>query len=409
MNVEEIAARHRRAVSAELREGTPTKGTQGTLSRRRLERDLDLRLLAVGTPQAQLSGLVDAFVEYDRLIDVLVKNASLQERPVAPELVERVGQLLEKRVSADEHKIREGHEEAHSWLWVWGVGAGLGLLTIVTAFSWSASSDDSGWEWITLCLAGLGAVVAGLYTFRGAKDLTPMTRWLLLAAPLVVLVVATTLPQRGTQAVPAARVVVAVTVVAVLGALSLWIVLREPGRRNLQWAPTSVPLDMLLVNELGESGADPRRIPLIRAELDELLTRVRQEAQTQRVQGNWWGATFIVIGGLSAVLSGAAGVTATQAAESPWVVGLAISGAGLTALVTALNPGGRWEHARTIRLACESLAQEVGVFMRVDLGTTADEDDGREKIDEIAVKYDALLGVQERSRLKPIIDDSPSQ
>ena len=401
MTVEDIATKHMGLVSAQLLEVVPLAATQETLSRHRLERDLDLSLLPVGTSRATLTGVAAAFAEYDRLIDALVRDAMRRQQPVPKGLVDKLGQLLEK-------KVRESLGEAHTWLGVWVAGAALGLVTIVAAFSWSSGSDDSGWEWITLCLAGLGALVAGLYTFRGATDLNPLTRWLLLALPLVVLVVAATLPQGGTDDLPAAKVVVAATAVALLGGLSLWIVLSEPGRRIPQSARMVVPLERLLVTEPGETSAGSRR-PLIKAELDELLARVEQEATSQRVQGRRWAATFIVVGGLAASLSGAAGVTATQAdAESPWVIGLAVSGAGLTALMTALNPGGRWEQARTVRLACESLAQEVGVFVRVDLGTTPDDSVGRMKIDEIALKYDALLGVPERARLDPVpITDTP--
>jgi hypothetical protein len=53
--------------------------------------------------------------------------------------------------------------------------------------------------------------------------------------------------------------------------------------------------------------------------------------------------------------------------QAPWVVRRE-GGARLTALMTALNPGRRWEQARTLQLACQSLEQEVGVLIRLDLG-----------------------------------------
>lgn len=151
-------------------------------------------------------------------------------------------------------------------------------------------------------------------------------------------------------------------------------------------------------------GVEPRRASeryaALFAELETLRRRIAAEALSQKVAGRWWAAVFIGVGGLAALLSGAAGVTAAQPQQgglSDWVATLAIAGAGLTALTTALNPGWRWEQAHSLYLACQSLELEVRVLLRVDFG--ADGFDARERLGKIATQYDALLGVPERPRL----------
>jgi hypothetical protein len=401
VNIEEVVTSHRDKVFIELLKGPFTKATAATLRRLRVERDLDLGLLVAEIPPAKLWGIRGALAEYDSLIDVLVHDASRQQQSVPAALLDKVGEVLDSRIRENENRVKQANDSARSWLRVWGAGTALGLGVIVGAFSWAALSNPPGWEWVTVCLAGLGVVVAGLYTFRGATDLSPLSRWLILALPLVVLGLTITLPLNGTRDVPAAAAVAAACAVTILGGLSLWIILKDPGRRRPMSRSMSTPLEIFLGQGLAEAGTDARRISLIRGELEQLLARILKEARSQRAEGRWWGATFVVVGGFAAVLSGAAGVTANQKGTSSWVAWLAIGGAGLTALATALNPGRRWEQSRTLRLACESLAQEVGVFIRVDLGTVG-EAVGRTKIEEIALKYDALLGVQERSRLEPL-------
>jgi hypothetical protein len=75
---------------------------------------------------------------------------------------------------------------------------------------------------------------------------------------------------------------------------------------------------------------------------------------------------------------------------------LALGGAGLTALATTLNPGRRGESAASTAASCEALAREIGVMYRLDLDAELQDKHGRRALEDILIRYDAIVGVKGR-------------
>ena len=133
-------------------------------------------------------------------------------------------------------------------------------------------------------------------------------------------------------------------------------------------------------------------------ELRRLRDLISEEARRHRVIARRWMVAFVAIGGAAALTSGSAAVTASSdSGADRWVVVLAVAGGGLGALATALNPGGRWEQARTVALTLTRLAHELETFIGLqgaDLRGT-----GRQTVEDVVMRFDAILGVPERTRL----------
>lgn len=377
---------------AEFEEGeTPTSRMQRVLALR-IKRDLALSILEMPNPQGNQTRIRRHLADYDDTIDALITTTAIALESTDSETLGQARGLFAAR-------LKNEAEARRSWLFVWVSGSALGLLAIVAAF-WTSLFDPLGWSWITVCLAGLGALVAALYTFRATRGLSIRANWILVALPFLVLVVALILPLQGGQTPAIATVVAVLTVAAVLGGMSLWVVRHEPSEPHLRSALSSRSLGLMRGSASSGSNTTDWNRYLVADELATLRARILQEAGTQHKASIAWATTFVLVGGLAALLSGAAGVTSTQEQWDDWVAGLAIGGAGLTALMTALNPGRRWEQARTLQLACQSLEQEVGVLIRLDLdGSDPTGVSGRQKIEQIAKMYDTLLGVPERPRL----------
>ncbi|MFI7482409.1 hypothetical protein ACH9EU_08315 [Kocuria sp. M1R5S2] len=373
-----------------LEGGTPASWKQAVLALR-VKTDLALNILEMPNPQANQRLIRRHLADYDNTIDALITTTAIAEESIDSGTLNHVRGLFADRLK-NEAKSRQ------LWLQVWVAGSALGLLAIVLAFRFSLF-DAPGWSWITVCLAGLGALVAALYTFRATRGMSVRGNWILVALPVLVLVIAVVLPRQDGQTLVSATAV-AILTVAVLGGMSLWVVRHEPDEPPLRSGLSSRSLGLLRGSASSESETTDWDCYLVADEITTLRARILQEAGKQRKASIAWATTFILVGGVAALLSGAAGVTANLDQGNALIVGLAIGGAGLTALMTALNPGRRWEQARALHLACQSLEQEVGVLIRLDLGGNEPKDDnGRQKIEEIAKMYDALLGVPERPRL----------
>lgn len=388
--VDTVAAYVDDVAEFEVGETPITKMMQKVLALR-IKRDLALGVLEMPHPQNDQIRVRRHLADYDDTIDALLSTPFIAQESTDSETLGQARGLFADR-------LKNETEARKTWLRVWVAGSALGLLAIVAAF-WTSLSDPFSWSWITVCLAGLGALVAALYTFKATRELSIRANWILIALPFLVLAVALILPLQGRQT-PAVATVVAVLTVAVLGGMSLWVVRHEPSESRVRSALTSHSLGLMRGStSSGNETTDWDRY-LVADELENLRARILQEARTQHKASIAWATTFVLVGGLAALLSGAAGVTSTQDEWRGWVVGLAIGGAGLTALMTALNPGRRWEQARTLQLACQSLEREVGILIRLDLGGKDPSDaNGRQKIEQIAKMYDTLLGVPERPSL----------
>lgn len=354
----------------------------------RRQRAAGLHLLAIRTPAVSNTRLHDALADYDTAIDGVVALAASTERPVNTTYVKEAARSLAARVHDDELSERRS-------LWIWVAAAGLGLAAIVVGFAVGSRTGDLGWTSASIVLAGLGAVLAATYTYAGSGGFPWWTRTVLLGLPITVFSLTLVLPGLTVDERTVASLLATLVVIGLAG-ISTSVVWRDHNRSASSGTETPWFMSVPWQDDPQENSSQR---PLF-GELELIRRRIAEEAHAQKVAAHWWAATFILVGGLAALLSGAAGVTATQPQEgiSSWVGPLAIAGAGLTALTTALNPGRRWEQAHTLRLACRSLEQEVRVLLRVDLAVDGDVD-GRAKLEEIATKYDTLLGVPERPRL----------
>ena len=376
------------AVRVEVLEKAPPE--PHVLMALRQRRDIKLRLLPRSLPNRQGGAVRATLSEYDVLIDGIVASVgagNVNDRDLLPEANQRIQQQLDEIAGA-----------ADRWFPVWVTCAALGLASILGSFVWTAQADPPSWAWISVCLAGLGALLAACYTYASTSQVSQRSRWILVCLPLAVLVLAFVLP--GVEAGDrAATFAVAGVVVVALAAGSAWLLSHQGFSRDGEWN-SPISLDLLSAswvppNEKGQVPS-PLRALLVAAELERLGTRISIQGRRQQFASVAWATTFIVIGGSAALLSGAAGVQASQE-QTEGVAVLAIVGAGLTALTTALNPGKRWEQARTLHLACQSLGHEVSVGIRLDLSNTTDH--GRHLLEEVAVKYDALMGLPDASRL----------
>jgi hypothetical protein len=383
-----FVATHVDEVSELLHDSTvPSEATQRALRAVRRQRDAGLRLYEIASRAGSMTRIHAALIDYDTAVDELIGLAASMERTVSDVQVEQATRLLAARIKNDDSAERR-------WLWVWFAAAGLGLAAIVGAFSAGSRSGDLGWASASIVLAGLGALLAAGYTYAGTGGSPWWTRTLLIALPFTVFTLALVLPGMTVEERTISSLLASLVVVGLAG-VSTWIVWRDHNRSVP--STTQTPLIMSIPR------TDPRQVAgtpeTLIGELDMMRRRIAEEAHSQMVAARWWAATFIAVGGLAALLSGAAGVNAAQGQTglSDWIAPLAIAGAGLTALTTALNPGRRWEQAQTLRLACQSLEHEVRVLLRVDLPGGGLH--GREKLEEIAIKYDTLLGVPERPRL----------
>ncbi|WP_157769032.1 hypothetical protein [Pseudarthrobacter sulfonivorans] len=375
-----------------------TAGTSASLMQPvmalRIKRDLALGILETPKPQDKQTGIRGHLADYDRTIDALLAATAIDPESVDSQTLALVRGLFIER-------LKNGAKARRFWFGVWVVGSALGLAAIVAAF-WFSLFDPRGWWWITFGIAGLGALVAVLYTLKATRGLSIRANWILVALPALVLVVALTLPRQTEQAL-AITTLFAVIALAVIGGVSLWVVRHEPSQPRLR-SGLSSPLLVPSTSPGSEENRQNWNRYLVAEELAMLRDRILREAGKQHKASIAWATTFVVLGFLAAALSGAAGVTAAgQQAGLP--VYFAIAGAGLTALTTALNPGRRWEQAHALQLACQSLEQEVSVLIRLDLNGA---DENRQKIEQISTLYDTLLGLPERPRLwRPNTDDQP--
>ena len=375
------------AVTGLLRQPEGNVAGEVLLLRRRRDRRVDLHLLkADGARGARVRG---SLADYDALVDGLIAASDGTGKGTDVTTLADVHELFAARATRTAQQQR-------SWLLMWAGGAFLGLAALVMAFWSTSQSGPRTWSWTMISVATVAALLASFYILRAAPNRSAL-RWFGLAA----------CPWgswgwRWSSSSP-------------MG--DGWSRRRWwPSPRRSSWCRRSSGpterLDIegrssrssgflhLMGRTTSEGSTQAWSHLLVADELENLRRRIHQEARAQRRASLAWATTFIIVGGLAALLSGAAGVTANQTDATDWVAALAIGGAGLTALMTAVNPGRRWEQARTLQKACESLEQEVGVVIRLDLTPSADHETARQRIEDIAIMYDSLLGLPDRPRIK---------
>lgn len=277
------------------------------------------------------------------------------------------------------------------------VAVAAGLLGILVGATTAAVAAPSGWSVAGVALAALATAMAVAMSSRatGTAQLDPWLRRGVNALPILVLLgslAVLVLPSRSREigatgvlvVASAALVVAAVTAVLTSGQTTA-------GPARAAEAPLR-PADL-------DPGAVLSAGSAFGVELWRLQGRIGDEAARQAALAHRWLVAFVTIGGAAALTSGGAAVTAsTGGPGQEWVVVLAVVGGGLGALATALNPGGRWEQTRTVAATCRSLAQELEILVRLDLATL-DHSAGRAKVEEVAARFDAILGVPEHTRL----------
>jgi hypothetical protein len=125
----------------------------------------------------------------------------------------------------------------------------------------------------------------------------------------------------------------------------------------------------------------------IRGELSRIEGVAAARSSEQLRSARRWRIGHYVLGGGAALAAGGAGARN--------IPSLAILAAALTALATALNPGRQSEEKQVMADGCSSLAREIGVMGRVDLGEYTPPLD-REALEDVVDRYDSLIGAPER-------------
>jgi hypothetical protein len=134
-----------------------------------------------------------------------------------------------------------------------------------------------------------------------------------------------------------------------------------------------------------------------------LRDHVAQLAIRERRASRWWLATYVVIAAAGAAGATVAGLALPQAngnavgkseaifGMSPTVIAvLAVTGAGATAISTALNPGHEWKAAVQRSKACERLRREVETMYRLDLTEYHGQGDDRKALEYVLDRLDLI-------------------
>lgn len=396
----------------------------------RRDRNIQLHGLATSPsrpPRRVVSYLWNALREHDELVDTLLLGESTEGLRASNEQL--IAQLKELRGIASA-RVEEVQRAYARWR-RWATGAAIGgVLAVVVGqvawlFGYRFGADDPlvVWGLLGLTLIGLGLACATIFTRTAAGDLGDGWRLVLTVLPILMVIVAVAgivavaAAGAGAGAGPFSRdelrtayigtgVVAALAAVAVLaaGAIS-----SNPERALDDTARTLFPVPVA-----GRAHAD--RVDQLEAELRTAEAVVEERSRQERRSARRWLSTHILVGGLGALASAAAGVV-LNAEPSQQVLSqqtrslvtlLALVGAGLTALATTLNPGRRWETAAVTAGSCEALAREIGVMTRLDLDEELEPESGprhgREALEDVLSRYDSIVGVPGRdsfwSRLK---------
>lgn len=355
------------------------------LDRERVERDLRIGIALGSLPEIARREITAAVTRFDTHVTAATELARAEApRDVVGGLIDSAYQLLDDGVSDLSQRLT--YWRRATFLAVCG---GLATILVGVGLAWLAPSAQESVG--GLGLAAVGAVVAVAMTqFRTNLGTTPPAlRGLLAMFPLVVLaaVIALQYLRRPPATAPGSIVVVTVVALALLAAPIVVVALSRSGAAT-DVAPALASVVHVRGSDLGH-------------ELDVLQRKIREEGRRQAGSARRWQVAFLMIGGAAALTSGSAAVTALNAADSPWVVVLALLGGVAGGLVTALNPGSRWSDAKALAVTCDSLADEVGMLLRLDLGTLTAETLGRQQLEKIAVRFDAIRGVPARARLWP--------
>lgn len=405
----EGGARRRGTLAASVLEvvGRETAGDTSESRDRRLLRDVRLSVALQDHPVDVQQAVTRIVAAYDADVDARRAPADAAAPPDDAWSAERRRALrrvlddLETTVSVRDARARDDRaRERRGARLASTVAVGAGLVGVVVGVTVAAVAEPPGWALAGLGVAVLATATAVAMSTRATRDAGtgPWLRATVLALPVVVLlgslavlVVPSGRRDVGTAGVP----VLATAAVVVSAAVALASSRRTPA--SAAWVPT--PLDLVGLRGGPGVGLAPSTTEAVGAELGRLARRIGDEADRQAAVARNWLVAFVTVGGAAALTSGGAAVTASQGdAGSEWIVVLAVVGSGLGALATALNPGGRWEASRTTALTCRGLAQELEIVLRLDLLSLAPER-GRAMVEDVAARFDAILGVPEHTRL----------
>lgn len=119
-------------------------------------------------------------------------------------------------------------------------------------------------------------------------------------------------------------------------------------------------------------GTDPRPEEATLDLLRRLHPFLVKTAAVHRQRARNWFRAYVAIAFVAAVGAGVAGVTVAGGGRTDEVwsyiaAGLALVGAGATALSSGLNPGHEWRAAHDLANSCESLAREVVAMAEIDM------------------------------------------
>ena len=367
------------------------KRTQQDLVHAHAVRDLRVGIALDGLPDLASREVTAAVARFDSRVAAAAFLASDEApRAVVVDLIKTAHGLLVAELRDLERRLRHWRRASFA-----AFCGGLATVLVGAGLAWAAPSARESAGGLGLAVLGAAVAVAMTHLTTGLGRTTPTSRGLLATAPLVVLtgVILLQCLRRPPATAPGTVTVVTVVTLALLTAPILFVVLsRRSAARDVVPGP-----------------AYPSHVAgsLVAREVDLLQRKIRDEGRRQAASARRWQAAFLTIGGFAALTSGSAAVTALNAADSPWVVVLALLGGVAGGLVTALNPGSRWSDAKALAVTCDSLADEVGALLRLDLGErsgTGEPTDttGREQIEKIAVRFDAIRGVPARARLWPL-------
>ena len=273
-------------------------------------------------------------------------------------------------------------------------GALMALLLLIGTFWWSANSASAA-SYVAMFASAIGC--SALTFLRWRRSTRAFRLWQLTLAPLVILTLGLGLMVSTEAASPGEATALAASVVVVLIAFAISAVfsdIDQVPRIPVRTAPAPHP------HPLRASDATYAR--LLSEYLHELRVAILREATDRKTSSNRWNRSFLIVGGLAAMLSAGAGFSGLSDSLGEYVAIAALFGAGLTAFVTLVNPSQRSEKANAIALSCQSLADEIEMLLRFDLARES-KDRGlqyvRSQVEKVSEQFDALREVPQRPRL----------
>ncbi len=330
--------------------------------------------------------------ELQRLMQRKIASPHEDQELVAP-IQERLDSALLARIK----RLRDRHRRWVTAALIAAVATAVVMLVAIVAWMWVAFGPDRTPDPAQLWLAAGSVLLASVATSWLAGSVTRGSSMLgvvpVIAPPALALLasVLVLVFSDGGRAVKASAVAV------VLGALitaGLAIGSSRPSRgygANQAMLQESLGLPP---PPAGQARGDPGAL------FDSLGGEIIRRTDVEHRRAVRWQWTHILLGGAAAFASGAAAIAVTEQNLTDSLkaaIGiLAISGAALSALLAALNPGRRSETAALTEEGCAALSREVIVMRRLDLADYSEEEK-REALEDVVDRFEKVIGLPERN------------